>query len=132
MNKSEFFQIRQRLGKTQKQMAQLLGVSIKTIQSFEQGWRRIPIHTERQSLLLLALKQLPTQKDRPCWLIKKCPMETRKNCPAWEFRAGHLCWCINGTICQGNPQKSWKKKIEMCRQCSVFAPVISSAGTRTV
>ena len=132
MNKSEFSQIRQRLEKTQKQMAQLLGVSIKTIQSFEQGWRRIPVHTERQSLLLLALKRFRAQKGRPCWLAKKCPAETRKNCPAWEFRAGHLCWCINGTICQGNPQISWKKKIQMCRKCSVFVSVISSAGTRTV
>ena len=48
MNKKEFSQIRNQLGKTQMQMAQLLGVSLKAIQSFEQGWREIPVHAERQ------------------------------------------------------------------------------------
>jgi len=35
-------------------MAQLLGTSLKAIQSFEQGWRNIPVHIERQMLFLLA------------------------------------------------------------------------------
>jgi DNA-binding XRE family transcriptional regulator len=120
MNKRELAQIRHLLGKTQKQMAQLLGVSIRTIQSFEQGLRKIPVHTERQSLLLLALKQSLTNGSRPCWLIKKCPMRTRKKCPAWEFGAGHLCWFINGTICQTQVQKSWRKKMEICKGCEVL------------
>ena len=50
MDKKEFSEIRRRLGKTQKQMAQLLGTSPKTIQGFDQGWRNIPVHTERQML----------------------------------------------------------------------------------
>ena len=41
-------------GKTQNQLARLLGTSFKAIQSFEQGWRNVPAHTERQLLLLLA------------------------------------------------------------------------------
>jgi DNA-binding XRE family transcriptional regulator len=120
MNKREFSQIRDRLGKTQKQMAQLLGVSVKTVQSLEQGWRKIPVHSERQALLLLALKRTSLLKDRPCWLIKDCPAETRQNCPAWEFSAGHLCWLINGTVCQGKVQKNWQKKMEICKKCEVF------------
>jgi DNA-binding XRE family transcriptional regulator len=55
MDKTEFSQIRHRLGKTQAQIAQLLGVSPKAIQSFEQGWRNIPTHVERQLLFLLFL-----------------------------------------------------------------------------
>jgi DNA-binding XRE family transcriptional regulator len=51
MNKKEIALIRSQVGKTQKQMAQLLGISIKSLQSFEQGWRRVPVHIERQSLL---------------------------------------------------------------------------------
>jgi len=126
MNKSELSRIRHLLGKTQLQMAQLLGASLKTIQSFEQGWRRIPIHSERQSLFLLALKGARINKNRPCWTIKKCPVETRQNCPAWEFGAGHLCWFINGTICQGKPQKSWRKKMEICKTCEVLQSLYSS------
>ncbi|MFH0813428.1 MAG: hypothetical protein V2A69_11415 [Pseudomonadota bacterium] len=47
MDKQEFSHIRHQLGKSQKQTAQLLGISLKAVQSFEQGWRNIPIHIER-------------------------------------------------------------------------------------
>jgi hypothetical protein len=124
MEKKQFLEIRRRLGKTQSQMAQLLGVSLKAIQSFEQGWRNIPVHAERQVLFLLASKKLPQKKDRACWVIRKCPMEIRQNCPAWEFQVGHLCWFINGTICQGKVQESWQKKMKICRQCQVFRSML--------
>jgi DNA-binding XRE family transcriptional regulator len=120
MGKKEFSEIRHRLGKTQQQMAHLLGVSLKAIQSFEQGWRNIPVHIERQVLFLLALKKSPREKNVPCWVIRKCPDETRKNCPAWEFKVGNLCWFINGTICEGQKQASWEKKMKICRPCKVF------------
>jgi DNA-binding XRE family transcriptional regulator len=120
MNKEEFSQIRHHLGKTQKEMARLLGISIKAVQSFEQGWRNVPVHTERQSLLLLSLKTSGTKRTRNCWTMKKCPQETKKCCPAWEFKAGRLCWCINGTICHGDVQKSWPQKMKICRKCEVF------------
>jgi DNA-binding XRE family transcriptional regulator len=124
MNKKDFSQLRYHLGKTQKEMAQLLGVSIKAIQSFEQGWRKIPVHTERQSLLLLALKRSRIGKNRPCWVIKKCPADIKGNCPAWEFSAGQMCWLINGTICRGEVQKSWPNKIKMCKKCEVFQSML--------
>jgi DNA-binding XRE family transcriptional regulator len=41
MNKKELSKIRQRLGKSQKEMAQLLAISLKAVQSFEQGWRNM-------------------------------------------------------------------------------------------
>ena len=91
MDKKEVFQIRQHFGKTQRQMAQLLGTSLKAIQSFEQGWRNIPVHTERQVLFLMALKCAQGKKARPCWVIRRSSEETRRNYPAWEFQAGHLC-----------------------------------------
>jgi len=91
MDKKEFSQIRQRLGKTQNQIAQLLGISLKAIQSFEQGWRNIPVSTQRQLLFLLTLKSSRSKKKRPCWVIRECPMEIKQLCPAWEFQAGHIC-----------------------------------------
>ena len=124
MGKKEFSRIRLYLGKTQNQMAQLLGISLKAIQSFEQGWRIIPVHTERQVLFLLGLKKSPRQKNKPCWVIRECPREVRQNCPAWEFQVGHLCWFINGTICQGRMQESWQKKMKICRQCKVFRAMV--------
>jgi DNA-binding XRE family transcriptional regulator len=124
VGKKEFSTARRYLGKTQSQMAQLLGVSLKAIQSFEQGWRNIPVHTERQVLFLLALKKLLPKKDRPCWVVLKCPMEIRRNCPAWEFQAGHLCWFINGTFCRGEVQQSWREKMKICRRCKVFRTML--------
>jgi putative transcriptional regulator len=120
MDKKEFSQIREQLGKTQKQMAQLLGTSLKAIQSFEQGWRNIPVHTERQVLFLMALQGAQGKKASPCWVMKGCSEKIRQNCPAWEFQAGHLCWFINGTICQGKVQESWQKKMKLCRRCRVY------------
>ncbi|MFC2013250.1 helix-turn-helix domain-containing protein [Chloroflexota bacterium] len=47
MESKEFSKIRQHLGKSQNQLARLLCVSPKAIQSFEQGWRNVPPNAER-------------------------------------------------------------------------------------
>jgi DNA-binding XRE family transcriptional regulator len=120
MEKDEFSDIRRYLGKSQSQLARLLGTSAKAVQSFEQGWRNIPPHVERQLLFLLATKKSPHRKNRPCWVIRKCPMETRRNCPAWEFNLGQLCWFVSGTMCRGQAQGNWQKKMNTCRECEVF------------
>jgi DNA-binding XRE family transcriptional regulator len=126
MDKKEFSLIRSHLGKTQSQMAKLLGTSLKAIQSFEQGWRNIPVHVERQVLFLLAMKRSCINMNTPCWVTRNCPVELRRNCPAWEFQIGQLCWFINGTICQGEAQENWQKKMQICRQCKIFQPILSS------
>ena len=130
MHKEEFSHVRRLLGKTQKQIAQILGTSLKAIQSFEQGWRSVPVHIERQALFLMALKSFQTKRTRPCWVVKRCSEKIRLGCPAWELQAGHLCWFINGTFCGGKVQKSWQRKMEMCRQCTVFASVCSLTPER--
>lgn len=129
MEKQELAKIRHELGKTQKQLAQLLGISLKAIKSFEQGWRNIPAYVERQLFFLLAAKVAHNKNNEPCWVIKKCPEAVRENCPAWELQAGQLCWFINGTICQGNIQIGWNEKMEICRKCKVFKLMIPFAGS---
>jgi len=123
MDNKEFIQARHFLGKTQVQLARLLGVSPKAIQSFEQGWRKIPPNTERQLLFLLFVKKSIGERQRACWVMRKCPTETRRNCPAWELKVGHLCWFINGTICHGKVQQNWQEKMKLCRQCEVFQSI---------
>jgi hypothetical protein len=108
------------MDKTQKQIAQLLGTSLKAIHSYEQGWRTIPAHAERQILFLTAVKNKSKNGKKACWTLKKCPPGQKENCPAWEFRTGDLCWFINGTICNGGPHKDWKTKMTMCRECTVY------------
>lgn len=121
MEGKEFSQIRHYLGKSQSQLALILCVSPKTIQSFEQGLRHIPIYIERQILLFLSLKSFSSDEIiTPCWEIKNCPNEWRENCIVWELKAMHFCWFINGTFCQGQIQEDWKKKIQLCRECEVY------------
>ena len=120
MDKTEFAYYRKQLGKTQREMAQLLGTSIKAIHSYEQGWRNVPVHVERQLLFLVSRKNCNAHDRVLCWDLRECPEDKREQCPAWEFQAGELCWFINGTICEGYVHTSWKEKMESCRTCKVF------------
>ena len=123
MDSNVFSTLRKKLEKTQKEMAQLLGVSIKAIHSYEQGWRSIPVHVERQLYFLLSRKLGDKNAAVPCWSQCDCPPEQREECPAWEFSAGDLCWFINGTICDGTVHDSWREKMALCRTCEVFKPI---------
>jgi transcriptional regulator with XRE-family HTH domain len=124
MESKEFSAIRHYLGKSQSEIAKLLCISPKAVQSFEQGWRNIPASAERQLLFLLSLKRTSDKKTSCCWEIRGCPAEWRKNCTAWEFKAGNLCWFINGTFCQGRCQDDWEQKIELCRHCEVYQSML--------
>ena len=118
MDKNEFIAIRKKLGKTQQEISELLATSLKAISSYEQGWRNIPGHVERQLLFLLAKKYGTNGKN--CWDILKCPPTHRHGCPAWEFNSGDLCWFISGTHCSQGTKKTWHEKIAVCRKCPVF------------
>ena len=125
MEKEEFAEARTKLDKTQKEMSQLLGVSVKAIYSYEQGWRSIPTHVERQMFFLLSRKKGERRKlPKQCWVVKKCPPKRRKECPAYEYNAGRFCWLVNGTICECKAQKNWKEKMAICRKCEVMADLL--------
>ena len=104
-------------------MAELLGTSLRSIQSFEQGWRRIPKEIERQVLYVLVMRSAREHSLKPCWELEDCPHDKREHCPAWELDSGHLCWFINGTICKGRVYGNWGEKMEICKECQVFQPV---------
>jgi len=124
MEREEFVTLRKILKKTQVQMAQLLGISLKAIHSYEQGWRDIPAHAERQLLFLAAMVHGKRGRKTACWVLKDCPENKKKSCPAWEFKAGSMCWFINGNICEGIVHKKWQDKIQICRSCVVFQSVL--------
>lgn len=124
MDTKEFAHFRKKLNKTQKQMAQLLGTSIKAVHSYEQGWRTIPTHVERQVFYLISRVGENRKRKKSCWTLKKCPAELKKECPAWEFRLGTLCWFINGTICDGKVHRNWEEKMKVCRTCEIFTSML--------
>ncbi len=125
MNRKEFSKIRTTLGKTQKELSKLLCVSVKAVQSYEQGWRNVPSFVERQLLLLLAIKRFSGNTPKPCWEIKDCPTDWRAKCIVWELKAMHFCWFLNGTYCQGKTNSSWEDKIKLCRGCKVYMDMLS-------
>jgi DNA-binding XRE family transcriptional regulator len=124
MDSKEFISTRKKLHKTQMQMAQLLGTSVKAIHSYEQGWRNVPGHVERQIFFLLSRTRENKERTKPCWAIKKCPPDQKQKCPAWEFKTGKLCWLINGTICEGEVQNNWQEKMKICRSCEVLSSLL--------
>lgn len=131
MDSKEFLLSRKKLHKTQKQMSELLGVSIKAIHSYEQGWRKVPAHVERQVFFLLSRLRINDKPLKPCWVVKKCPTQRKKNCPAWEYQAGKLCWFINGTICECQVKKTWKDKMAVCKECEVLASLLEDNEPET-
>ncbi|MGB3223163.1 MAG: transcriptional regulator [Desulforhopalus sp.] len=120
MDSRELIDLRKKLEKTQKELASLLGISLKAVCSYEQGWRKIPSHVERQLIFLLAKKNPSQQESINCWELRKCPEETREQCPAWEFNSGQFCWFISGTICENITHTSWDKKMQVCKKCVVM------------
>ena len=121
MDSKEFLHYRKSLNRTQSQMAQLLGNSLKAIHSYEQGWRSVPAYVERHMFFLVSRARENNKPKKSCWVIKKCSHDQRKQCPAWEFKVGDLCWFINGTICEGKVHQNWKEKMKVCRSCEVFS-----------
>ncbi|MCU0563466.1 MAG: transcriptional regulator [Desulfobacterales bacterium] len=119
MDQTEFKTLRKKLQKTQRQMAQLLAVSLKAVHSYEQGWRAIPPAVERHVLFLVSLAD-PAAPMPPCWGLKGCSPEQRAGCPAAELNCGDMCWLVNGTISGGEDLGSWESKMAVCRACPVF------------
>jgi DNA-binding transcriptional regulator YiaG len=124
MDRSEFKCFRKRLDKTQKQMAHLLGVSLKAVHSYEQGWRAVPSAVERQLFFLVSRLNSGSGR-KACWEERNCSPERQSECPACEFNSGDLCWFVNGTVCHGQVQNSWEDKMKLCRSCEVFISQIS-------
>jgi len=56
-------------------------------------------------------------RDGECVLIKRFREDQAR---VMEFRAGQLCWFINGTISRGKVQRNWHDKLRICRGCPVY------------
>jgi len=128
MTNTQFAAARKLLEKTQKELSFLLATSLKAVHSYEQGWRKIPPHVERQLYFLLSKKPGALKNTKACWTMLKCPPEKKTACPAWEFKAGKICWFINGTICNGTSTRSWEEKMKRCRRCKVLKQITSQLG----
>ncbi len=123
MEKKSFVSIRKKLDRTRKQIAELLGISLKAVHSYEQGWRNIPLHIERQLWFLLYKKnRKKVRETRPCWEVKSC--NQKNDCPAWEFQCGDMCWFVCGTKCECTKNIGVRDKMAICRECDILKSLL--------
>jgi len=98
--------VRDALGMTQADLARTLRVSVRAVQSYEQGWRVLPAPLAVQLLTLLAVHKGHTEHGQPCWKSTKCSAVAREKCPSFHLAGGRFCWLIAGDTCCGRvPQK---------------------------
>lgn len=102
MTGPEFARLRASLGKSQRELAELLGLSLKAVESYEQGWRNVPAHVERMLyFLLFKLNEEDIKAEEPCWKSMDCPSERRASCVAYVAKEGRFCWFFTGRLCAG-------------------------------
>ncbi len=119
----DFKTARKKLGKTKKQMAELLGLSRKTVQCYEQGSRNIPAYIEREMWYLLSNQRGNLLTGDNCWEIIECGV--KEQCPAWEFQTGHMCWFICGTLCECTKGCTLEEKSDKCRSCVIIKGLLA-------
>ena len=124
--------IRHELELSQSSLADLLGVSVRTVQSWEQGWRQPGSALERTILLLImTLRQGARLGSQTCWDAVDCRKAVRDRCLVFRSGQGHLCWFLTGNTCKGRRLGSWADKKEMCMECKFFRKLFrGTAGAR--
>ena len=133
INPADLCSVRDALGKSQEELATLLGTSKRAVQSYEQGWRPVPAHIQKSAALLLFLNWRRNQflfgrKRSPCWVIRKCTAAVRAKCSVYRFGAGDLCWLLTGARCHGRTKKAWEAKMARCRSCEVMRQWLKPAS----
>lgn len=114
-------QVRKALDKSQSELAELLGIGVRAVQSYEQGWRQCPSYIQRLAMMLLVCSEATTRSAKPCWQLTGCPSDRRRTCPGKQFGGGKLCWMISGACCGGKKLKARNAKAHDCSKCPVLA-----------
>ncbi|MEI6914140.1 MAG: helix-turn-helix domain-containing protein [Armatimonadota bacterium] len=123
-------QIRSELGLSQSELAALVGIGVRAIQSYEQEWRRPSEMVERMFLLLLIAHRNGKELSQACcWEQKDCLPDVREKCAAYLTRQGHLCWFLTGTLCAGERQISWNVKLRLCVDCEFLRRLLNPITT---
>jgi DNA-binding XRE family transcriptional regulator len=115
-----FLALRARLGLTQAEMARVLGISRKAIESYEQGWRNVPRSVFNE---LIAIRCAQSGHDgcaRPCWQIVKCSSADRAQCLAFHLTQGRLCWLVAQNNCRKH-RLARRDDLAACLSCAVVS-----------
>jgi len=121
MDAATFARIRSRLNRSQREIADILGLSLKAVESYEQGWRKIPANVERILwFLYFKLNEKAIAKEAPCWERTDCPDERSGNCVARLAGEGRFCWFFTGKLCD----TAREEKGDSCYTCDVFTKLV--------
>jgi len=122
-------EIRREYGLSQAEFADLMGTSLRTVQSWEQGWRKPSPAAERSALLLLMAWRLGGRFGTElCWEHTGCSQADRDRCLAYQSKQGHLCWFLTGNVCRGRRFRNWSDKMSVCEECGFFSGLLREAG----
>ena len=111
-------EVRSKLGLSQRELSKTLRVSLKAVQSYEQGWRNLPESVALHLISLLAVHAGRHRGARPCWSLTRCPSATRKGCPAYLVSRGRFCWLLGGTACANEGAAK-------CLKCAVVRRLVA-------
>ena len=123
MTSHEFTCIRKKINKSQTELSTLLGLSIRAVQSYEQGRRGIPPYVQGLLYQLLSMLKECSNESKTCWVINQCPSARKQQCPVYKLKAGTLCWMVLGSYCGGKKQMSWQEKMKTCHHCNVLVSI---------
>ena len=127
MSGPEFARLRASLRKSQREFAELLGLSLKAVESYEQGWRNVPAHVERLLyFLLFKLNEDEIEAEDPCWKSTGCPEDVRSKCVAYVAKEGRFCWFFTGRLCASTkPGADEAAEDRGCYACAVFTRMLA-------
>ncbi|MGO8693328.1 MAG: helix-turn-helix domain-containing protein [Rectinemataceae bacterium] len=121
MSNEGFGRARALLGRSQRELADILGISRKAVESYEQGWRKVPGNVERLLyFLLFKLNESKLGTEDPCWISTSCSEEKREACVAFLAHEGHFCWFFTGKLCATS-----RTGEADCHACAVFSRLYS-------
>jgi hypothetical protein len=132
---------RERVGFSQKQMADALGVPFRTYQKWIYAKQK-PRHA---AALVARAEQMCAPRRTNCWDVLQCGRgpggeeAIRQGlCPAAGDSAangvnagingGRVCWAISGTFCGLESEGSAAKKFISCMSCDFFYQVLEEEG----
>ena len=124
--------VRGQLGLSQSQLARLLGISPRAVQSYEQGWRVPPRPVASQLMTVLALHRDHPNKSPPCWSLTGCPDATRGSCEALKVGGGHFCWLLSGGACGNRRAPGRAAGPQQCIGCVVMRNLLDGPCRQTV
>ena len=124
--------VRSKLGLSQSQLASVMGVSPRAVQSYEQGWRKPPQPFATQLMTVLALHVGHPDHFTPCWSLTGCQDAKRGTCRAVTVGRGSFCWLLAGRACGKNKTEGGASGELPCIGCTVMRTLLDGRCRQTV